>query len=91
MSRSPRRCSERCETLGPPALSPLPPPLLLRRLRGGAPLATDMPPLLLPRILSISDVRHAAPIPSKSPPPRRIPTSTAAAPQIRRAAPWESS
>ncbi|PUZ61641.1 hypothetical protein GQ55_4G292700 [Panicum hallii var. hallii] len=87
MSRSPRRCSERCETLGPPAL----PPLLLRRLRGGAPLATDTPPLLLPRILSISDVRHAAPIPGKSPPPRRIPTSTAAAPQIRGAAPWESS
>ncbi|PAN23492.2 hypothetical protein PAHAL_4G099500 [Panicum hallii] len=87
MSRSPRRRSERCESLGAPA----PPPLLLRRLRGGGQLATDTPPLLLPRILSISDMRHAAPILGKSPPPRRIPTSTAASPQIQGAAPWESS
>lgn len=88
MSRSPRRRSERGESLGPPPLT-LPPPLLLRRLRGGGP---PTPPLLLSRILSISDLRHAAPIPGKSPPPRRIPASTAAARQIRgRSAPRESS
>ncbi|OQU90129.1 hypothetical protein SORBI_3002G346250 [Sorghum bicolor] len=79
MRRSPRRRSERGESLGPPP--PPPPPLLLRRLLGGGgPPPTDTPPLLPSRILSISDLRHAAPIPGKSPPPRRIPTRSAAAP-----------
>ena len=71
----PRRRSERGESLGPP------PPLLLRRLLGGrgTPPA-DTPPLLSSRILSISDLRHAAPIPGKQLPPLRIPMSTDAAP-----------